>query len=69
MVAGQTADMLAEQQKATPEHLDFIEVNKTGQLITAGASGRCPGCGGTRRRDSVHETGGKGYGQGLSDPR
>ena len=35
MVAGQTADMLAEQQKATPEHLDFIEVNKTGQLITA----------------------------------
>ena len=35
MVAGQTADILAEQQSATEEHLEYIEANKTGQLITA----------------------------------
>lgn len=35
MVAGQTADILAEQQTATEEHLDYIEANKTGKLITA----------------------------------
>ncbi len=35
MVAGQAADILAEQQKATMNHLEYIEAHKTGALLEA----------------------------------
>lgn len=35
MIAGQTADVLGENQKATPELVKFIELHKTADLITA----------------------------------
>ena len=50
MVAGQTADMLAEQQKATAAHLDFIEENKTGQLITAALVAGAQAAGGSEKQ-------------------
>ena len=58
MVAGQTADILAEEGQVTEEHLEYIEKNKTGQLITAAlAAGVQAAGGGQEQAQAVCEAG------------
>ncbi len=48
MIAGQTADLLAEQkQEITEEHIQFIEHNKTGQLLAVSLAAGCDLAGGS----------------------
>ncbi len=65
MVAGQTADMLAEQQKATAAHLDFIEENKTGQLITAALVAGAQAAGGSEKQIFVMKRAGRAFGKAF----
>lgn len=65
MVAGQTADMLAEQQKATREHLDYIEENKTGQLMMASLVAGAQAAGGSPAQIQAMRDAGRAMGKAF----
>ncbi|MBQ7916488.1 MAG: polyprenyl synthetase family protein, partial [Firmicutes bacterium] len=64
-VAGQTADILAEQQTATAEHLEYIEANKTGQLIRAALVAGAQAMGATDAQIEAMAHAGRAFGKAF----
>ena len=59
MIAGQTADLLAEQKdEITEEHIRFIDRNKTGQLLSVPLTAGCDLAGGSpETRETLEKAG------------